>query len=183
MTLLERQLNLLRDVPDVRIVVGFEADDVMRAARKIRPDAIFVRNAAFRSTTTLVSYAMGAAGLAEPCLFMDADIVFSEESFQDFLNACGESGLLIAITPAKTLDAVYVHLDTQHRITKFSRTERSEWEWANMCWLPPRFCETGAGAVFERLSSELPLAAKSIISFEIDTPEDHKHALEHCEFL
>jgi len=43
-TLIDYQLDLLRDVPDVRIVVGFKEEEVIEHVRKKRPDAVFVRN-------------------------------------------------------------------------------------------------------------------------------------------
>jgi choline kinase len=180
-SLLERQLHLLDSVPDVRIVVGFDAEAVIAAARPIRPDVIFVRNPAFRSTSTLVSYAIGAAGLTDNCLFMDADILFEPRSFRDFLRACENTDLLIGITHAKTSDAVYTQMDG-NKVAGFSRLNPTPWEWANLCWLPPKYCESGSGAVFERLSDSLPLASHVIQSFEIDTPEDHRRALEQCHF-
>ncbi|CAM3365827.1 MobA-like NTP transferase domain-containing protein [Bordetella sputigena] len=180
-TLLERQLELLQDVPDVRIVVGFDAETVIAKAREFRSDLIFVRNAAFRSTTTLTSYAMGAAGLDRNCLFMDADILFEPTSFAAFLKSCETNDLLVAVTDAKTTDAVYTHL-REGFVTRFSRTEQSDTEWANLCWLPPGYCETGEGAVFERLSGDLPIRCHSITSFEIDTPADQSYAMANATF-
>jgi choline kinase len=176
-TLLARQLRLLKDVPDVRIVVGFEENDVMAAARSIRPDVIFVRNAAFRTTSTLQSYALGAAGLTQSCLFMDADIVFEPRSFRRFLTVCTGSDPIIAITAAKTTDAVFVEVDDGW-VQSFARTTARPFEWANLCWLPPRYCETGHNAVFERLSVDLPLRCHEVESLEIDTPSDYAMALE-----
>lgn len=182
LTVLERQLRLLADIPDVRVVVGFEELQVIEAARKVRPDIVFVRNAAFRSTTTLQSYAMGATGLTDNCLFMDADILFEPTSFGSFLGICQAEAPLIAVTQAKTTDAVYTELK-DGRVINFSRTEPRELEWANLCWLPPRYCEVGGGAVFERLAYDLPLRHHIIESFEIDTPDDYVHALENAQFI
>ena len=46
-TLIQWQLELFKDVEDIRIVVGFEANRVIEEVRKYRPDAIFV-------TTTII---------------------------------------------------------------------------------------------------------------------------------
>lgn len=181
-SILQRQLRLLEHVPDVRVVVGFEEKQVIAAARAVRTDVIFVRNPAFRSTSTLQSYAMGASGLAKDCLFMDADILFEPQSFSAFLGTCQPNEPLIGVTAAKTTDAVFAHLDGS-TLTRFSRTDRAPNEWANLCWLPARFCEGGTGAVFELLADALPLQYRMIESFEIDTPEDHAHALANADFL
>lgn len=181
-TILERQLRLLEHVEDVRIVVGFEEQQVIEAARAIRPDIIIVRNPAYRSTTTLQSYALGAKGLRVSCVFMDADIVFEPSSFQAFLDTCSGTDPLIAVTAAKTIDAVFTRIEGE-RVTAFSRTESNDFEWANLCYLPPAFCETGSGAVYERISSVLPVCYKEIVSFEIDTPTDLEGALRGATFV
>ena len=174
-SLLERQLELLGNVPDLRIVVGFEETQVIEAAVRIRPDIIFVRNAAYRTTTTLTSYALGARGLKDPCLFMDSDILFEPESFGAFLGDCTTRAPVIAVTPAKTADAVFVHV-TGGKVTRFSRVDPAPLEWANLCFLPPGYCETGTGAVFERLSRDLPLDFLEIASWEVDTLADYEVA-------
>ncbi|MNR80361.1 2-C-methyl-D-erythritol 4-phosphate cytidylyltransferase [compost metagenome] len=176
-SLIQAQLALLKDVPDVRVVVGFEEHAVIKEARAHRPDAIFVRNPAFRSTTTLQSYAMGAKGLESPCLFMDADIWFEPKSFTQFLDACALSTPILAVTEAKTVDAVYAHLENE-QVVRFSRTEPAPYEWANLSWLPPAYCEVGEGAVFERMERDLPIAARKIISYEVDRETDLESARE-----
>ena len=174
--ILAHQLDLLRDVPDVRVVVGFEEHRVAEAARSLRPDVTIVRNPAYRSTTTLRSYALGARFLDEPCLFLDADIVFEQASFAEFLAAGARSGTLVGYTDAKTDDAVFVTVDGLGRVTGFSREHRSAHEWANVAVLPPRFCETGSAAVFERMVPELPLPGHPVLSWEVDREDDLERA-------
>lgn len=172
-TLLGHLLDRLAEVPDVRICVGFMREEVMAEARKHRPDVVFVINHAFRSTTTLTSYVMAARGLDAPVLYMDADIYFQKSSFRTFLNQASQtSEPLIAITSAKTEHCVYTHLDAAGRVTRFSRTEPSSTEWANLCWLPKGTLIDGSTAVFEELSNHLPMRTIMVESFEVDTPED-----------
>ena len=170
-SLIQAQLALLKDVPDVRVVVGFEEHAVMTEVLRHRSDVVFVRNPAFRSTSTLQSYALGARGLDTPCLFMDADIWFEPKSFATFLAACGDQVPLLAVTEAKTFDAVYAHMEDE-QVVRFSRTEPAAYEWANLSWLPPAYCEVGEGAVFERMERDLPIAARRIISYEVDREAD-----------
>lgn len=61
--IIEYQLALLRDIPDVRIVVGYHADDVVRFVRRLRPDAKFIVNERFDVTSTLQSYYMGCSDI------------------------------------------------------------------------------------------------------------------------
>jgi choline kinase len=182
-SILEHQLSLLKDVEDVRVVVGFEEIDVMEKVHRLSPDAIVVRNPGYRTTTTLHSYAMGAAGLKEYCLFLDGDILFSPKSFSSFLDSCFEGNPIIGITQAKTLDAVFVKLDKEKRVTGFSRTDATDYEWANIAWLHPDVCYLPNGAVFERLDQYLPVYSREIVSFEIDTSEDLQMAMDNLPLI
>jgi choline kinase len=171
-TLLERQLRLVRDIDDVRVVVGFEEEQVIEMVKRIRRDVIICRNQAYRSTTTAASYALGARHLNDWCLFLDADIIFSESSFQEFVNSCKPGEPLIGITEAKTDDAVFTHLNADHMIEKFDRTAKAKYEWANLAWLPADYCESHNGSVYERIMHDLPVRAKEVVSFEVDTSDD-----------
>lgn len=179
MTILEHQLKLLDHIEDVRVVVGFEEELVIDMVRQLRPETIIVRNPGYRSTTTLHSYAMGASYVNEDCLFLDGDILFQQSSLEAFLNACQPNQTLVGITPAKTKDAVFVHLNAQEQITAFSREQASPYEWANIVWINPKHFQQPGSAVFERLKDYLPLSAKAIISNEIDTKEDMQEAISN----
>jgi len=169
-TLLERQLELLVDVPNVRLVVGFREKEVVKLARSVRPDVLIVRNPAYASTTTLTSYGLGARYLQKPTLFMDADILFEPPSLARFIAAC-KNAPLVGYTTARTHDAVYVDV-RDDKVHSFSRNSQSEHEWANIAFLPPAYCESGSGNVFERFTDDLPLPAHFIDSFEVDRPSD-----------
>ena len=71
-TVLERLLTeCLHDVADVRLVVGFRADEVMAHARSVRNDLVFVRNPAFRDTGVRHSF-----WLASRVRHQNADFAF-----------------------------------------------------------------------------------------------------------
>jgi CTP:molybdopterin cytidylyltransferase MocA len=176
-TLLAWQLDLLRDVPDVRLVVGYLEHEVIAAAFRLRPDLTIVRNPAYRTTTTQQSYWLGARHLAEPCLYLDGDIIFEPASFRAFLAAAAHRSPLIGVTPAKTEQAVFATVEPGRTdpfltVTAFSRTERSLWEWANVACLPPGLLEENGRDVFARLAAFTPLPAQSVDCSEVDTAAD-----------
>lgn len=172
-SILQHQLWLLRSVPDVRVVVGFEEALVMDAVRRLRPDAIIVRNAAYRTTTTLDSYSLGATGVRGNCLFLDGDITFGPASFARFLDTCRPDRALIGVTALKTQDAVHIGL-LDGQATWFSRERSAPHEWANLAWIPPSWLDKPAGeSVFERLAGHLPQAACEVESYEVDTAADY----------
>ena len=176
--IIEYQLNLLKNIPDIRVVIGFEEFEVINTIKKIRSDVTFIRNPAYRTTSTLYSYAVGAEYLNESSLFMDGDIIFDPDSFEQFINTCTNNSPLVGVTEAKTVDAVYAHCDNG-QVTKFSRSENSDYEWANIVWVPPGYFQRENKAVFERLESELPLPMHHVVSYEVDTVEDYEQAKKH----
>jgi len=175
--ILEWQLELLRGVPDVRLVVGYQEHDVIAAAFALRRDLMLVRNPAYRTTTTQHSYWLGARHLATPCLYLDGDIVFEPASFHAFLARAAHQAPLIGITSAKTQQAVFAAVAPSAgtddlQVTGFSRTDRSSWEWANLACLPPGMLEENGRDVFSRLALHAPLTAQPIVCSEVDTEDD-----------
>lgn len=177
--IIERQLEALSAIPYVRIVVGYMEHAVMDVVSRIRKDVIFVRNPSFRSTTTQDSYAMAAKGLNCQCLFLDADIVFDSESLNEFIMFSESYPVTVGVTAAKTDNAVYAvtHLavGADLEIVSFS-PEPCQYEWANVVSAPAGCFFQKRGAVFETLQTLLPVPAKEIISFEVDTEQDLRRA-------
>jgi choline kinase len=177
--IIEHQLSLLTGIPDIRVVVGYMEDSVMDVVRRVNEDVIFVRNPHYRETTTQESYALGAAGMAGACLFLDADIIFEPESFRAFLESTGHNPLTIGVTAAKTDDAVFaLTRPTQTgglEVMSFS-SQPTTMEWANVVSAPAGTFVRGGGPVFETLQTLLPAAATEIVSYEIDTEQDLKRA-------
>ncbi len=175
-SVLAHLMQLVADVPDVRVVVGFMESEVIDELARVRPDAIVVRNPAFRVTTTLHSYAMGAQGMRSDCLFMDADILVVPETFDQFVAGCREGEPRLALTRSRSTDAVYVEL-ANGLVSGFRRDRPTDFEWANISWLPTRFFkEIGQTAVYEHLRKHLPLGLGKVDSYEIDTAEDLESA-------
>jgi len=175
--ILNYQLDLLRGVPDVRLVVGYMEHDVIDAAFKLLPDVTIVRNPAYRTTTTQHSYWLGSRYLSEPCLYLDGDIIFEKKSFHAFLADAQANVPLIGITPAKTEQAVFASVEPGTRdhlfsVAGFSRSERTLWEWANIAYLPPGLLVENGGDVFSQLALHLPLRAQSVECCEVDTEGD-----------
>jgi len=187
MTLIERQLELFADVPDVRIVVGYMEHAVMEAVNRLHRNVIFVRNPDFRSTTTQDSYALGAAGLEGPCVFLDADIIFEEESLAQFMDSAQAGEITIGVTAAKTDDAVYARVEAVHgaplQVVGFTRDEPGPYEWANIVCAPADTFHRGRGPVFETLSDHLPAMAQTVVSYEIDTEQDLLRAKEYLRSI
>ncbi len=173
--IVDHQLELLRDVPHVRIVVGYCEAELIAHVRERRRDVVFVRNPAFRETTTLQSYWLGSRGLDEPCLFLDADIIFEPASFARFVERCADGRSRLGIAEAGSDDAVFV--DTEATVgglvvTRFQRERRCRYEWANLAQLRHIELANEPRYVYEHLAGFHPLLAEVIATHEVDTQAD-----------
>jgi choline kinase len=173
--IIDHQLELLRDVPHLRVVVGYCEADVIEHVRERRRDVVFVRNPAFRETTTLQSYWLGSRGLTDPCLFLDADIIFEPTSFARFLGRCADGRSRIAVAEAGSDDAVFVETESTVGglvVTEFQRERRCRYEWANLAQLRHDELANEPLYVYEHLAGFHPLLAEVIATHEVDTQAD-----------
>ena len=60
--LIIRQLEMLQDCSDVRIIVGFQADKVIETVKSFRKDVMFAFNYDYRTTGTAASFSKGLTG-------------------------------------------------------------------------------------------------------------------------
>ena len=89
-SLISWQLELLKNVEDVRIVVGFQANEVMKEVRKYRNDAIFVFNHNYFETKTGASFYLGAKDGNEYALELDGDLLVHPDDMEMLLETDGE---------------------------------------------------------------------------------------------
>lgn len=174
-SIISYQLELLKEIPHVRIIVGYRGEAVAEAVQKLRPDIEVIYNREFAATNTLQSYYLGTKDLDEPFLLLDGDIIPQRDSLRAFLaQARGET--TIGVAPVSSEDAVFVHLDQNHCIQSFSRTEKSAYEWSNIAIVHPRLLAYENTYVYEQLEKFLPLRACVVERLEIDTPNDIQYA-------
>ncbi|HEX2023726.1 MAG TPA: NTP transferase domain-containing protein [Acidimicrobiales bacterium] len=177
-SIIDRQLDLLADVPDVRVVVGYREDQVVRHVVARRPDAIFVRNPAYSTTTTLHSTLLAVRHLGgRPFLALDGDLLVEPESFGVFLDRCEREGPpLIGVCRSGTDEAVFVTRDGDGAVTSFHRQPGAEFEWSGPAFLASEHLEGSDGYVFQALERFLPLPAHEVVAREVDTPGDLERA-------
>ncbi len=172
--IIDYQLDHLREIEDIRVIVGFQEEKVIEHVSKIRSDVIFVRNPLYSSTSTLQSIYLGARYLHEPILTLDGDIIL-EESFRDFLRVCQETVPVVAVTPSGTDDAVFVQSYEDENgffVNGFQREPKTDFEWTGIAYLGPEHIRNENTFVYEQLEKHFPLRAAVIKCFEIDTQPD-----------
>ena len=173
-TLIQWQLELFKDIEDVRIVVGFEANAVVEEVRKWRPDAIFVYNHDYFNTKTGTSYYLGAKDGREYAMEYDGDLLVHPEDIKMLLDLDGE---WIAYADKHSEDAVYLSLDDKGRVVGFSR-EYGDYEWTGPCCLKKERIQYTSGNVFNVLEPCMPLRGVKIRACDIDTYGDYQRVVE-----
>ncbi len=182
--IIDYQLDNLKDIDDIRVVVGFQEEKVIEHVSKVRGDTIFVRNPLYSNTSTMQSIFLGAKYLNEPFLLLDGDVILEKESFRAFLKLCQIDVPVIAVTPSGTEDAVFVqtHFNDNGEmfVDGFQRETKTDFEWAGIAYLKPEHIKDKNIFVYEVLEKYVPLRASIIKSFEIDTQADLVRANNIC---
>jgi len=182
LTVLSRLIRALEpSVPRIHVVVGYREELIIEHCARYHRRVVIVRNPDFRSTNTAFSMALGAQGIPRKVLYLDGDLLIAPSSLRGFLKRAAEVPVLLGTTRAKSEQAVFVSVGDDEsgagpHVTSFSRSRKSEWEWASVFVASPDLLEGANGFVFERISDLLPLPAQDLVLCEIDTPRDLEEA-------
>jgi choline kinase len=165
-------LEILKQVENVRIVVGFKEEEVINVVRKIREDVVFVRNPDYRNTTNAYSLYLGSYDLQDSFINIDGDMYLEEEEYLKFVDAIKEDDNLIAYTKSYTEDAVYVNLNSENQVTQFSRDKISNYEWTGIAYFSTIKIAKEGKYIYQELEDKLPINGIEISCYEIDTQND-----------
>lgn len=175
-SLLERQIALLDDVEDVRVVVGFMEEKVINVAKRHRKDILFVRNPLYTSTTNCYSISLGINGIRDPFMLIDGDLLIDPISFAKFMNSYEVGDELIGYTDARSDDAVYVKKSASEQLLGFSRDEVTQYEWPGIACLSNVAVNRDDRFLFEVIARIEDVKTHYIDCIEIDTPDDLSRA-------
>lgn len=172
--LIIRQLEMLQDCSDVRIIVGFQADKVIETVKSFRKDVMFAFNYDYRTTGTAASFSKGLTGARTYVVALDGDLLVRPDDLEWVLNA--EEEVIGGTTPS-TDNPVLMTLDREHRVIEFSR-ERGQLEWTGLAKMRTDRLTPGTGHVYKMLEPLLPIRAVEIHTKEIDTVNDYENAVK-----
>ncbi len=173
-SLIRWQLDLFKDVEDIRIVVGFQANDVIEEVRGYRDDVIFVYNHNYFNSKTGESYYLGAKDGNEYAIEFDGDLLVHPDDMKMLLEQNGE---WIAYSDKMSDDAVLVTTGKEGEVLSFSR-ETGHYEWTGPCCIKKDKLNHTSGHVFNQLEPFLPMRGIKIRACDIDTYDDYQRVLE-----
>lgn len=176
-SLISWQLEMLKDVEDIRIVVGFQANEVINEVLKYRKDVIFVYNHSYFEIKTGTSFYLGARHANEYVIELDGDLLVHPHDMKKMLDLDGE---FIAYADVMSDDAVFLRLNEEGAVISFSR-ERGDFEWTGPACIKKSKLKYTSGHVFNQLEPWLPIKGIKIRACDIDTYDDYERALKFIQ--
>lgn len=173
-SIIQWQLELFKDIEDIRVVVGFQAAEVIAEVKKYRPDAVFVYNHNYFETKTGTSYYLGARHGADYAIEIDGDLLIHPDDAKMLLELDGE---WIAYADKSSEDAVFVRVNADGDVIGFSRKD-GDYEWTGPCCLKKNHVAPTNDNVYNQLEPRLPLRGVKIRARDIDTYSDYINAVE-----
>lgn len=165
-SLLDRQIEALASF-ETTVVVGFQAE---RVIQEIGGRTHVVHNEDYATTSPCHSIAL-CSDFEEPCLILDGDLLFPPGELDGLIGVPP----FIGVCPPRSEDPVYAEI-RQGEVLGFHRSPR-RWEWACVfCERPSLFRGIRSGYVYDVLAQKLPMEARNIDCFEIDTEGDLRGA-------
>lgn len=174
--LIERQLEILKDYDDIRVVVGYQAEKVIEVVNSVRRDVMFVFNHDYRNTGTGASFSLGAKYGREYVLALDGDLLVHPD---DLIAAIEYDGCCVGGTTPSTDEPWLMPTEVINgvrNVTGFTK-EFGDYEWTGLAKLRSDTLKPGKRHVFHLVEPMLPLPMIYLRTKEIDTIDDYERAV------
>lgn len=173
-SIIRRQLEALESVDDIRVVIGYQASDVIAEVRRYRADAVFCYNHEYFDTKTGTSLFLGARHGNEYTIAIDGDLLIHPDDMKYLLSQEGE---WIGYSDISSEDAVCLNVNESGQVTSFLRTA-GDFEWTGPACIRRDHLVMEADHVFNQIEPYLPLRGIKVRACDIDTYDDYVRAME-----
>lgn len=171
--LILRQLKLLDEFEDVRVVVGFDAERVINIVKSYRKDIMFVCNYEYEHNGPADSLKKALLGARKYVITMDGDTVVDTADFQRFLDYPDEC---IAVTEYASDETIYATV-YNGMVDKLSKAP-GNMQWSGITKVRADKLNGNSSHVYEVLTPHLPMSAIQLQLKEINVPKDYENAIE-----
>jgi len=171
------QLEMFKEVEDLRIVIGYQASDVVEEVLRYRKDVVFVYNHRYFETKTGASFFLGAQHANDYVIEWDGDLLVHPDDVKIILSIEGE---FICYADKSSEEAVFVRTNDNGDVLSFSR-ENGDYEWTGPACICKNKLSYSSGNVFNQLEPYLPMKGLKIRAYDIDTYQDYLNVLSIVE--
>lgn len=171
----EYQLEALHWADEIRMVVGYQAEEVVRRVSKLNPQVIFVDNNEYATTNLRQSYYKGVQGVRGKALFLDGDTIIGKTAAEIMLQACEQRDDFIAVVRTASKNPIYAGVE-EEKVRWFSYDKPSQYELANAAFMNVSKLKDVNTLFYLQLEEYLPTKALELKSLEIDTQDDLEYA-------
>lgn len=175
--LILRHLEMLNEEQDVRVVVGYQAEQVINVVKKYRKDILFVFNHKYRETGTGASVALASKIANDYILSLDGDLLVHPDDMKKIL-ACEHEfvGGGVPGTDDPWMVQTYAE-DGIEYVGAFSHNIGT-YEWNGITQMKSQKMQNGTGHVFQLIEPYLPVPFMALRTREIDTINDYERAVQ-----
>jgi choline kinase len=167
-------LKLFKNVKDLRLVIGFQGNEIIEEVRKYREDVVFCYNHRYFETKTGASFYLGARHANEEIIEWDGDLLVHPDDVKMLLSMDGE---WICYGDKTSEDAVLVHTNEKGEVLDFSR-ESGDYEWTGPACMNKRNLTYCSQNVFNMFEPYLPMRGIKVRAYDIDTYNDYQRVQE-----
>ena len=165
-------LDMRRVVEDVRVVVGFQANEVIKAALEVRKNTTFVFNHNYFHTKTAASVSLACQYAHEAVFLLDGDMIIHPD---DMARCLTQKEPFVGVAAPSSQECVYVQTRGEY-VERFSRGSGTL-EWIGPALLPRDvFSCVSDEHVYEVIEKILPLPYIKVRAMDIDTLQDYERA-------
>lgn len=168
-SLISWQLKLFKDIEDLRIVIGFQASEIIEEVRKFRQDVIFCYNHRYFETKTGASFYLGARHANNEIVEWDGDLLVHPDDVKMLLKTKGE---YICYGDKTSEETVFVRTNDKGEVLSFSR-ESGDYEWTGPACMAKRNLTYNSNNVFNMFEPLCPMRGIKVRAYDIDTYNDY----------
>lgn len=170
--LIIRTLEMLKECKDVRVVVGYKKEELIKVIKEYRDDVKIYINDNYMNTGAGASISLAVENSNEYIIAMVGDLLIQPKDMKEILNKEG----VFACLCEKSTDNPILATIKDNKIVKFSR-EDGDYEWTGVCQIKADKFIAGTGNIHGLFEKFLPADYMLLSAKEIDTPHDYDNAI------
>tara|TARA_A100001011_G_C14279833_1_gene831068 strand:+ start:963 stop:1622 length:660 start_codon:yes stop_codon:yes gene_type:complete len=171
-------LKALKKEKNIRIVIGYKGNEIIRYVSKLRKDITYVNNKNYFKTGTSSSFLLGCKHLnTEEVISIDGDLIFNKDQIQKILNS---KFPCIGVTNPNTDNIIYVKkvkVSKKYYFNGFTKN-KTDYEWSGIfkIKLKKLNLKDKSFHIFEMLKKiNCKFIISEIKSMDFDTPQDYEN--------